>query len=176
MNKKKNQNVQSENDNDTNVNYETFTIHKNSSNRQYIIHNFRIDCWQIPIHSNFLCPYEFSSKIDKINNICFRRFNSEHFQYNTHSLYKFKIPKIPILQNYIIPSQKNDPENYTQAICILFTSWHTFFDIKSNITISWEMTLKNVYPTLTDLHKTIIKNLASYMNVKNQEMQIDYWK
>jgi hypothetical protein len=31
---------------------------------------------------------------------------------NTHSLYKFKVPKIPILQNYTIPSQKNDPKNY----------------------------------------------------------------
>jgi hypothetical protein len=39
----KNQNVQNENDNDTDVNYEAFTIDKNSSNQQYIIHYFRID-------------------------------------------------------------------------------------------------------------------------------------
>jgi hypothetical protein len=31
---KKKTNVQNENDNDTNVNYETFTIDKNSSNQQ----------------------------------------------------------------------------------------------------------------------------------------------
>jgi hypothetical protein len=39
----KNQNVQNDNDNDTNVNYEIFTVDKNSSNQQFIIHNFRID-------------------------------------------------------------------------------------------------------------------------------------
>jgi hypothetical protein len=38
------------------------------------------------------------------------------------------------------------------------------------------MTLKNVYSIFIDLHKTIIKNSAFYMNVKNQEMQIDYRK
>jgi hypothetical protein len=38
------------------------------------------------------------------------------------------------------------------------------------------MTLKNVYPTFIDLHKKIIKNSTSYMNVKNQKMQIDYQK
>jgi hypothetical protein len=43
MNKKKNENVQNENNNDTNVNYETFAIDKNSSNQQYTIHNFKIN-------------------------------------------------------------------------------------------------------------------------------------
>jgi hypothetical protein len=37
------QNVENENDKDIDVNYETFTVDKNSSNQQYIIHNYRID-------------------------------------------------------------------------------------------------------------------------------------
>lgn len=40
------------NDNETNTNYETFTIDRNSSNQQYIIHNFRVDYQQKPIHYN----------------------------------------------------------------------------------------------------------------------------
>ncbi len=59
-----------ENDKDTNANYETFTIDRNTSNQQYIIHNFRVNYQQRPIHYNILCPYEFSSKINKINDIC----------------------------------------------------------------------------------------------------------
>jgi hypothetical protein len=38
------------------------------------------------------------------------------------------------------------------------------------------MTQKKVYPTIINLQKNWSKILASYMNVKNQEMQIDYWK
>ncbi len=48
----KNQSVQMKNDNETNTNYETFTIDRNSSNQQYIIHNFRVDYQQKPIHYN----------------------------------------------------------------------------------------------------------------------------
>jgi hypothetical protein len=127
----KNKNVQNENNNDTNVNYATFTIDKNSSNQQYIIHDFRINYQQIPTHFNYLCLYEFSSKINKINIHC-HKFNNKHLQYNTHSLYEFKVPKNPVLQSHMIPSQKNDSKNYAQTICILFTSWRTIFDIKSH--------------------------------------------
>jgi predicted methyltransferase len=102
----KNQNVQNENNNDTNVNYETFTIEKNSSNQQYIIHNFRTAHQQRPNHFYFLCPYEFSSKTHKINNIRCHIFNSEHPQYNTHNFYEFKVPIILVLQSYTIPSTK----------------------------------------------------------------------
>jgi hypothetical protein len=100
MNKKKNQNVQTENNNDIDVNYETFEIDKNSSNQQYKTHNFRINYQQRPTHFSSLCPYEISNKTNKIN-MCCHRFNSEHPQYNTHSLYKFKVP---ILQSYTRPS------------------------------------------------------------------------
>jgi hypothetical protein len=48
MNKKKNQNVKNENDIDTDVNYETFKVEKNSSNQKYIIHNFRVTYQQNP--------------------------------------------------------------------------------------------------------------------------------
>ncbi len=70
--------IQNENNNDIDVNYETFAIDKNSSNQQYTTHNFRIDYQQRPTHYNSLCPYEIFSKTNKIN-ICCHRFNSEHF-------------------------------------------------------------------------------------------------
>jgi hypothetical protein len=152
----KNQNVQNENNNDTNANYETFIVDRNSSNQKYIIHNFRVDYQHKFIHFNSLCPYEFSSKINKINNIHCHRFNNEHLQYNTKILHRFKELEILVLQSYTIHSPKNEVENYAQAFCILFTLWHTIFDIKSDLTISWEMTLNNVYPTFIDLHETII--------------------
>ncbi len=41
--KEKNQNVQNENDNNIHANYEIFTIDRNSSNQQCIIHNFKVD-------------------------------------------------------------------------------------------------------------------------------------
>jgi hypothetical protein len=44
------QNVQNENDKDIDVNYETFIVDKNSSNQQYIIHDFGIDYQQKPTH------------------------------------------------------------------------------------------------------------------------------
>jgi len=36
------------------------------------------------------------------------------------------------------------------------------------------MTLKNVYPTFIDLLKNKLNILASYMDIKNQKMYIDY--
>jgi hypothetical protein len=88
-----------ENDNDTNTNYETFIIDRNSSNQQYIIHNFRVDYKQRIIHFNTLCPYEFSSKINKTNDIYCDWFNNARPQYNTHIFYEFKVPKILVLQS-----------------------------------------------------------------------------
>jgi len=82
------------NDNDIDTNYETFIVDRNSSNQQYIIHNFRVHDQQRPIHFHFLCPFEFSSEIDKINSICCHIFNNEHPQYNTHILYEFKVTNI----------------------------------------------------------------------------------
>jgi hypothetical protein len=150
---RKKSNCPNENDKDIDTNHETFTIDRNSSNQKYIIHNFRVDYQQRPIHFNTLCPYEFCRKINKINDICCHWFNNEHPQYNTHILYELEVPKISILQSYTIPSKENNPKYCAQTICILFTSWHTIFDIKSDFTMSWEMTLKNVYPTFTNLQK-----------------------
>ncbi len=70
-----------------------------------------------------------------------------------HILYEFKVPKKSVLQSYTIPSQENDPKYHAPTICILFTSWCTIFNIKSYLTMSWEMTLNNVYPTFTNLQK-----------------------
>jgi len=70
---------------------------------------------------------------------------------NTHNLYIFKVPKIS--QNYKYLHKKMTQKNYACTIYILFTSWHTIFNIKSYITISWGMTLNNVYPLFTNLQK-----------------------
>jgi hypothetical protein len=66
--------------------------------------------------------------------------------------------------------KKTTRKYYVQTMCILFTSWHTIFDIKSDLTMSWEMTLNNVYPTFTNLQKNKLNKLLSYTNVKNQKM------
>jgi hypothetical protein len=62
----------------------------------------------------FLSPYEFSSKVNKINSTCCNQFHQNHPQYDTHTLYEYKISKILVIQNYTIPSQVNDLENYTR--------------------------------------------------------------
>jgi hypothetical protein len=54
--------------------------------------------------------YEFSSKTNKVNKVQNHKFFHDHPQYNTHSLYEYKIPKVPILQSYTIPSQKMIPK------------------------------------------------------------------
>jgi hypothetical protein len=46
--------------------FATFIIKKNSKNSQFIIHGFQIDHQQKP---KFLPPYEFFSKIIKLNNL-----------------------------------------------------------------------------------------------------------
>lgn len=125
-----NHNIHNKKDIKTNKNYETFTIDQNSSKLQHIIHNFRFNYQQRSNLFYSLCPYEFSSKINKINNIHCHRLQDEQPQFNIHSFYEYKIPKVPILQSYTIPTQRNNPKRYTQAICILFTTWCTIFDIK----------------------------------------------
>jgi hypothetical protein len=80
-----------------------FTVDKNLANSKYIIHNFQITINKDP---KSFSPYEFSRKTNKVNNVHNHRFYHDHPQYNTHSLYEYKIPKVPILQSYTIPSQK----------------------------------------------------------------------
>jgi hypothetical protein len=83
-------------------------------------------------------------------------------------LYKCKIPKIPIIQNYTIPSQISDLENYVRSIWILFSSWWTLSGIKKHLTTTWDVTLKFSYPTFYDFTtKEKIKNVNIYMNAKN---------
>jgi hypothetical protein len=95
---RKKSNVQNENNNDINVNYEISQLIKihQINNISYTI--LGLIYQQKPIHFNYLCPYEFYNKTNKINNISCHRFNNEHLQYNTHNHYEFKVPKTPILQ------------------------------------------------------------------------------
>jgi len=106
------QNVQNDNDNDD-VNYETFTIDKNSSNQQYIMHNFKIDYQQRFVHFNFLHPYEFSIKTNKINNICCHRFNSEHPQYNTSKTFTINRYQLSIAPTFCLIDFKAQGQNLT---------------------------------------------------------------
>jgi len=72
---------------------------------QYIIHNF---FYRLPIKTlykfEFLSPYDFSSKVNKINNTPCNWFHQNHPQYDPHNSYEYKIPKILVIQNYTIPS------------------------------------------------------------------------
>jgi len=49
---------------------------------------------------------------------------------------------MPTIQNYMIPSQKNDLENDDRSICIIFSLWRTFSNIKKYLTITWDATFK----------------------------------
>ncbi len=147
---RKKSNVQNENDNDIDANCETFTIDKNSSNQQYVIHNFRFDCQQKTTNFNYLCPFEFSNKINKINIYCYI-FNNEHPQYNTHNLDIFKLPKIS--QNYKYFHKKIDPTKLCPYNLYFIYIMAYNFNITSHLTISWGMSLNNVYPTFTNLQK-----------------------
>jgi hypothetical protein len=57
---------------------------------------------------------------------------------------------MPVFQNYMIPSQNNDLENDDRSICIIFSSWQTFSNIKKYLAITWGATLKSFYPTFFD--------------------------
>ncbi len=145
------QNIYIEKYNNINNSFETFTIEKTSSNMQYVIHNFHTYYQQRPNIFEYLSPYEFSSKVNKINNTCCNQFHQNHPQYDTHNLYEYKIPKILVIQN-TIPSQANDLENYPGSICILFSSWRTLSNIKK-FTTTWDVTLKTSYPTFSNFTK-----------------------
>jgi hypothetical protein len=79
-----------------------FIINKNSKNSQYIIHGFQIDHQQKP---RFLPPYEFFSKIKKINKIkvifIVIGFITTTFNTTPMVFYEYKIPKILVLQSYV---------------------------------------------------------------------------
>jgi hypothetical protein len=73
--KNKLQNIHFEKNNNIDNNFETFTVEKTSSNMQYIIHNFHTNYQQRPDIFEYLSPYEFSSKVNKINNTCCNQFH-----------------------------------------------------------------------------------------------------
>ncbi len=57
--------------------------------------------------------------------IC-HKFNSEHPQYNTHSLYEFKAQKILVLQSYTISSQKNDLQKCPSHLYFVYIMAYNF--------------------------------------------------
>jgi hypothetical protein len=57
------------------------------------MHNFRTYYQQRPNIFEYISPYEFSSKVNKINNTHYNRFHQNHLQYDTSSLNEYKIPK-----------------------------------------------------------------------------------
>jgi hypothetical protein len=67
------------------------------------INNISYTILSLITNFNFLCPYEFSNKINKIN-IYFYKFNNEHPQ-------PLHIQSTKIFTKLQIPSQKNDPKN-----------------------------------------------------------------
>jgi hypothetical protein len=60
------------------------------------------------------------------------------------------LSKIPVIQNYMIPSQKNDLENDDRSICIIFALWRTLSNVKKYLIITRNATLKFSYPTFFD--------------------------
>lgn len=58
-----------------------------------------------------------------------------------------------VIQNYLIPSQNNDLENDDGSICIIISLWRTFSNIKKYLTITWDATVKYLYPTFFDFTK-----------------------
>jgi hypothetical protein len=76
------------------------------------MHNFHTNYQQRPNIFESFSPYEFSSKVNKINNTHCNRFHQNYLQYNIHSLNEYKIPKILVIKNYTIPSQINYLENH----------------------------------------------------------------
>jgi len=79
---------------------------------------------------NNLSPYEFASKICEVPNLHYHPLLTSHPQHETHTLHEYKVPQIPVIQGYHIPSFKTNYESYTQTMCILFFPWRTFLDVK----------------------------------------------
>jgi hypothetical protein len=100
----KTRNIHIEKENESIIILKHLQLKKTSSNLQYIIHNFRIDSQQRVDIFEYFSLYEFFSKVKRINNIHCHQFHRDHLRYNTHILYEYKISKIPIIQNYMIPS------------------------------------------------------------------------
>ncbi len=83
-----------------------------------------VDVFQILIKKN--SPYDFFSKYSKVNNTQYYQFFENHPQKHTHTLQKYKIPYIPIIQGCKIPLPKKELENYGCVIFILFMPWRMY--------------------------------------------------
>jgi hypothetical protein len=76
----------------------------------------------------------------------YHQFLESHPQKHTYTLHKYNIPCIPIIQGYKIPSPKDEPENYAHVICVLFTPWKTYTNIKKSINTLWMQNLNSCLP------------------------------
>jgi hypothetical protein len=138
---------------------ETFTIEKDENTFTYVIHNFRINYQNRPDTLSNISTYEFASRFYKVPNLRYHRLLRDHSQYETHSLHEYKVPRIPIIQGYRIPSFKNDCESYSRTMSILFYPWRTFLDVKKCNDKSWSENFEQLYPLLSTFDKKIIKNI-----------------
>jgi hypothetical protein len=82
--------------------------------------------------------------IDSIMNT----LNITHTSFMNSKYQKFQFYKIT---QYL--HKKTTQNIMPEQFCILFTSWHTIFNIKLDLTMFWEMTLNNVYPKFINLQK-----------------------
>jgi hypothetical protein len=94
-----NQNVQNENDNDTNVKYETFIFDKNSSSQQYIIHNKYLFTLVLYVHMNFIVR-QIKSTTFVVIYVIMNTLST------TSTTFMNSKPKMIVLQSYTILSQK----------------------------------------------------------------------
>ncbi len=85
-----------------------------------------VDVFQILI--KIFSAYDLFSKYFKVNNTQCYQFFENHAQKHTHTLHKYHIPYIPIIQGCKIPFPKKELENYGCVTCILFMPWRMYKD------------------------------------------------
>ena len=87
------------------------------------------------------------------------QFLKDCLQYEIHSLHEYKVSQIPIIQDYWIPSFKNNFEAYMHA-CVFYSIHGICFQLLRNPpTKSWKETFEQLYPYLSISNKEIIKNI-----------------
>ena len=129
--------------------HKTFKLQKQTTNKEFILHNFYIDYRFGPLVMDDISPYKFINRTSKSKNIHGNRYLEEHPQYYSHSVQKLDIETILILQSYKILANKSNPENYSRVVCILFTHWRTIEDLKASSSTSWEDALHANKPILS---------------------------
>lgn len=91
---------------------ETFQIERSFHNNNLILYNFHIDYQKRPYTFEHMSPYNFCNKVGKEKKLHHYQFLQLHLQNNSHSAYKYRISKTPIMQGFKIPSINNDIQIY----------------------------------------------------------------